>query len=719
MAKIRTICQACHCQCGVIVHVENEHVTKVTGDPSHPMNRGFICAKGKAQPSVLYHPDRLKYPQRRIEGKGGAKWERISWDEALDGIAERFSRIKEEYGSESIAVITGTGPRTGNNSAGMLANALCTPNKTSVDRHICFSPSVVAESATIGKNITTIMMELGPDYREANCIVVWGANPLASHPPRGMEIVQAKKQRDAKLIVIDPRRTELASMADLWLQIRPGTDVALAMGMIHVIIEEGLFDKEFIETWSYGFDNLKAHAKNFHPAKVAEITWVPAEKLREAARMYATTKPAAFHHRIGVEHNINSTQSNRAFSILIALSGNIDVQGGNLFQTLPEGFVHPFKKNKPGVERMVKRIGSKEFPLISGADVPDPFVHAHLLVEAMLNGTPYPVKALYCIAGNPVVTMQNSKRVWGALKCLDTLVVADFFMTPTAELSDYVLPATTWMEKDELGDFPNLMYTNYLAAGQKVIEPFYDCWDDRKIIIELMKRIPWAERRFLPWSNVDELNDAMAEGLKITYADLKKKGYVQATVKYKKYLKEGFRTPTGKVELYSTIFEKYGYDPLPTFHEPPHSPISTPELMKEYPLILITGGRMIEFFNTEGRWIPVLRDRVPNPEVAIHPETAKEKDIGEGDWVWIETAQVKGERVRFKAKLTTDIHPAVVHAPHGWWFPETPAPEHGCFESNINVVLTGDAPREPICGSVPTRGTLCKVYRAEAGSLYC
>lgn len=182
--------------------------------------------------------------------------------------------------------------------------------------------------------------------------------------------------------------------------------------------------------------------------------------------------------------------------------------------------------------------------------------------------------------------------------------------------------------------------------------------------------------------------------------------------KYKKYEVQGFDTPTGKVELYSTTFEKYGYDPLPGFREPSESPVSTPQLMKDYPLILITGGRNMAYFHSEGRQLPKLRRLVPDPEVEIHPDTAKEAGIKDGDWIWIETPRVRGKRVTLKAKLTESIHPRVVHAVHGWWFPEKPAPEHGCFDSNINVVLSGDPPREEICGSVPTRGTLCRIYRS-------
>jgi anaerobic selenocysteine-containing dehydrogenase len=706
---VRSICQACHCNCGVIVHLENGRVTKVTGDPGHPMNRGFICVKGRAQPELLYHPDRLKYPVRRAGERGEGKWQRISWDEALDEISERLREVKEKYGAESIAIMTGTGPRTGNNMAHVYTLLLGTPNRISVDNHICFAPSTMAERCTYGG--MTTMMEIGPDYPNADCIVVWGGNPLASHPPRGEEIVQAKRKRGAKLIVIDPRRTALAAMADIWLQVRPGTDLALALGMINVIIGEELYDKGFVSNWCYGFEPLREHVKSYPVEKVAEITWLDADSIKTATRLYATTKPAVFHHRLGVEQNINSTQSNRAFATLIALTGNLDVKGGNLRQLLPKGFVNVLRQFT--VERAIreKRLGGQEFPLTAGPEVQGGFVNSCLAADAMLTGKPYPIKAIFCTAGDPVLTMQNSKKVWKALKNLELHVVADFFMTPTAELADIVLPASTWLEKDDMGDFPNLMYTNYIAAGQKVVEPLYECWDDRKIMIELAKRATWSEGVRIPWHDVDEMNDDMVKSLGITFRDLQKRGYIVEPMQYQKYLEKGFDTPTGKVELYSTILEKSGYEPLPIYHEPPESPVSTPKLMAEYPLILISGGRNVAYFNSEGRQIPQLRKQAPDPVVEIHPDTAREAGIAEEDWVWIETPQVRGERVRFKAKLTTDVHPTVVHAIQGWWFPEKPGPEHGCFDSNINVVMTGDPPREPICGSIRTRGTLCRVYK--------
>jgi anaerobic selenocysteine-containing dehydrogenase len=486
--------------------------------------------------------------------------------------------------------------------------------------------------------------------------------------------------------------------------------------MIHIIIQAGLFDKEFAAKWCHGFDRLRDHVRSFTPERVAEITWIPADLIRKAATLYATTKPAAFHHRVAVEHNINSSQTLRAFNILIALTGNIDVKGGNLISQPVDGYLRGHAiyagvdsrfRLDPEVEK--KRIGYEEYPLITGGGPirAFTFVPAPLSVQAMLEGKPYPIKALYCAGGNPMVNQQNVKRVRKALKNLDLLVVADFFMNPTAELADYVLPVTSWLERDECCD---VMYLDGIASRQKVLEPPLDCWDDMKITVELVKRIPWADRRFVPWDNADEFNEFRVRGVGLSFEEFKKKGYVTVPHRYKKYEESGFKTPTGKVELYSTIFEQLGYDPLPSYKEPPESPVSTPELFKDYPLILISGGRYIAYFHSEGRQIPRLRKLVPDPLIQIHPDTAKRHGIQDGDWVWVETPKVEGERVRLKAKTTTIIDPRVVHADHGWWFPEKPAPEHGCFDSNISVVLNDDPPRDPICCSVPTRGTLCRIY---------
>jgi anaerobic selenocysteine-containing dehydrogenase len=489
------------------------------------------------------------------------------------------------------------------------------------------------------------------------------------------------------------------------------------MGMIQEMIDKELYDKAFVQKWCHGFEELKERAREYPLEKVAGITWVPADKIREATRMYATAKPAVLHKRVATDHNINSTQSARALAILVALTGNLDIPGGNLLPVSLPGYigqgalVGEDRRFRPSLEIEKKRLAAKEYPLITGSEALFPFVPAPLAHEALRDGKPYPIKALFCGGGNPVINMQNVKSVWASLKNnLDLHVVADFFMTPTAEIADYVLPAAHWLERDDTCD---LEYMNYIAVRQKVVEPMEECWHDMKISIELAKRLPWANRTFLPWNDVEEFNEDLVKGTGFTFRELKEKSCLikMNPRKFKRFEEEGFHTPTGKVELYSTAFEKNGFDPLPFYKEPPESPVSTPELFKDYPFILYTGGRHIEFFHSEGRQIPALRERVPDPLVEMHPDTARDMGIEDGEWIWIETPQVKGERVKMRAKVTTNVHPQMVHARHGWWFPEKPSPEHGCFDSNINVVTTDDPPREKICCSVRTRGTLCKVYK--------
>ncbi|MFH0728061.1 MAG: molybdopterin-dependent oxidoreductase [Pseudomonadota bacterium] len=698
--KVRTLCQGCHSECGVYVHVENGKVVRITADPDHPWSRGYLCAKGRAQYEWLYHPDRLRYPMRRAGKKAGGAWERISWDRALTEIADKLTDIKDTYGNESIGYYHGTGPRTTLFSGGAFLSALGSPNDISTDLHICLAPTMLGEHLTYG---ASVMMERGPDYEDSKCILLVGGNPLASHPPRGREILAAKRKNGAKLIVVDPRRIPLAAEADLWLQILPGTDGALAMAILHVIIEEKLYDEEFVQKWCHGFDELRERVKAFSPEKAAAITWIPPEKIRAAAGMFATTRPACLHKRVAADQSINSIQTTRALASMIALTGNLDVKGGNLLYSGP-GFA-PYRPS-PEVEE--KRIGRNVFPLAAGKQAPFSFVHAGLAADAMLSGTPYPLKALYCAGGNPVMCMQNSKKMWQALKTLDLCVVADFFMTPTAELADYVLPAAFWIEKDELSN-----QLRCISARRKIIEPLFECKDDREILIELVKRIPWADRQYLPWGSVEEWNESAVKNHGMTFEELNRKKYISFPKKYDTYIDAGFRTPTGKVELYATVLEKQGVDPLPHYHEPPQSPLSTPELWKAYPLVLISGSRDIEYYASMGREIAPLRNRIPDPLIQIHPDTADSLNIKEGDWVWVETPQMAGERVRFKATLTFDIDPRVVHAAFGWWFPEKPAPEHGRFESNINVILSDGPPMEPVIGSVAVRGTLCKIYRHE------
>ncbi|MFC1995803.1 molybdopterin-dependent oxidoreductase, partial [Chloroflexota bacterium] len=426
---VKTACQASHCECGVLVHVKDDKVIKIKGDPEHPMNRGKLCPKGLAYTQLLYHPHRLKYPLKRMGKRGGANWQRISWDEALDTIVSRFTKIKEKDGPLSLATSCGTQPRGTFTSTKRLAYALGTPN-AALPGHICFIPSIIAELATYGTFITA---EVGPDYQNANCILVWGANPLVAHPPRGRDILDAKK-RGAKLIVIDPRQTKLAAKADFWLQIRPGTDAALALGMMHIIVNERLYDKEFVNKWCVGFEKLAERLQEYSPDRISKITWIPEVEIRRATIAYATTKPATFHHRAALEQNLNASQTCRAMALLVALTGNIDIKGGNVFPSYPPGFMTRadlLTETPIARELAEKCIGARTLPLYSGPDSPLQNAHTPLLIKAMLTGKPYPIKALYATTSNILINSENTKYVWEALHQLEFMVVADFFMTPT------------------------------------------------------------------------------------------------------------------------------------------------------------------------------------------------------------------------------------------------------------------------------------------------
>ncbi|MFC1995309.1 molybdopterin-dependent oxidoreductase [Chloroflexota bacterium] len=706
---VRTVCDRCHSECGVLVHVRDGKVIKVEGDPNHPANNGAMCAKGLAVVQMVYHPDRILYPMERIGQRGEGKWQRIPWDEALDTAAAKFNEVIDKYGPEAVTWSWGDSAyRNTHASKQAWLTAMKAPNHFHSDSHYCFYPVGMANRATFGEFVTS---EDFPDYRNTKCSMLWGGNPVMSHPTMARDIMIGKK-KGAKLIVIDPRLTEIASMADLWLQVRPGVDDALALSMLNVIINEELYDKEFVDKWCLGFERLKERVREYTPKWASEITWVAEEKIIQAARMYATIRPAAIHSRMGVCMNTNAVQTVRAISIMAAICGNLDVKGGNIFKSLPQGF-----KNKDEIiyeelllppEIQDKKIGAQEFPLFAGSQtLVGNFCHAPSVVHTMITEEPYPIKALWA-CNDLLVCLEGALETKEAIMNLDVVIGSDFFMTPTMELCDIILPPCTYLEREETSD--SYCSPNMISARQKVIEPVGECRNEKDIDLELIRRM--GLKPPTQWQTAAEYNDYMVKGMGMTYEDFKKKGYIVEPIKYKKYEERGFRTPSGKVELYSSIFEKFGYDPLPFYQENPETPVSAPELAKEYPLILITGGRHVVYFHSANRQIPWLREIMPQPQLTIHPETAAQLDIRDGDWVWIESPKNRG-RQKMVADISEVVHPQVVHAPSHWWFPEIKEPAHGCWDSNINSILSNDPPYDPITGATPLRGCLCKVYKVQ------
>jgi anaerobic selenocysteine-containing dehydrogenase len=750
----RTFCGFCEWagHCGILVHVKDDEVIKVEGDPNSPFHpfpeAGKLCPKGMSAVEWHYHPGRLNYPLKRVGERGEGKWKRITWDQALDEIAEKLKEIRERYGPEALATLGGTGRSCGDYLRLRFQNLYGSPNWAQ-QGIICWGISFIVESLTYGWFARGM-----PLPGVTRCIVIWGLNPAHSSLPIYRRILDCVKE-GAKLVVIDPRETELAKRADIWLQPRPGTDGALALAMINIIINEGLYDKDFVDKWCYGFDRLKERVKEYTPDKVSEITWVPAEKIIEAARMYATNKPAT------IPWGVKNDQVGRgvagllrAKAILKAITGNLDVEGGETLggpklDVLDAADLELNEKISP--EQLRKQLGSGRFKvgmwpgweLIAEAQrrvwKPEKvaYIPRHectavpmpLIWRAILTGKPYPIKAIICQCSNPLVAAPNAKLVYEALRSsnLELFVVHDHVMTPSAMLADYVLPAADYLERTAdpthlTIDLSVQVGYNVVIGGERPVKPLYE----RKTDFEFWRDLCWrfGYQEYFPWQTEEELWDYCLKGLNITFQELcrRKENWLYAPpIKYRKHEEidpatgkpKGFATPTGKVELYSTILEKLDYDPLPYYVEPPESPVSRPDLAKEYPLILITGARFRYMFHSEYRQLAPIRKITPDPLVEIHPDTARELGINDGDWVWIET---RVGRVRQRAKLTTGIHPKVVSAQHGWWFPEKPGEEpslFGVFESNINVCVDDDPDKcSPEFGAWPLSPLLCKIYKA-------
>lgn len=694
---IRSVCRVCHGGCGVFVHVEDGRVVSVKGDPESPMTKGWMCVKGVMSPHIANHPDRLRRPLKRKGKRGEGAWEEISWERALDEIAGRVAAIREESGPESIALGQGTGRHHYMHTV-RFANALGTPNWYEPGLAQCFIPRITVSNLTYGGFIVA-------DYYgkvKPKCILFWGHNPLVTGPD-GELAISVKNALDAGAvgIAIDPRRSETARRCRHWLAVRPGTDAALALAMINVIIADELYDRDFVERWTIGFDELRAHVREFTPEWAQAITGVPREEIIEAAKLYATSRPAVLEWGLGIEQNANSLQTVRALAILRAITGNIDVPGGDILgMNIIRSYPTLKDKFPEGMDK--KRLGGDTFKLLGGWRSFMPSAHIPALFRAMRTGEPYRVRGLLVFGNNPLATVANSKEVFESLKALDLLVVTDLFMTGSAAMADYVLPAAFWTELDQVIGYP-LVVENLVMAQQKAAQTG-ECRPDEWIMDELSKRLglPKCE------DTVKEVMDYQLEPLGLSFEELKTRAFVFPEHEYRKYEKKGFRTPSRKVELYCKNLERMGYAPLPYFAEPPESPVSAPDRAKDFPLILITGARRAEFFHSEHRQVQELRRLRPEPSAELHPETASRYGISDGDWMRISSPR---GTIRMKAAVTTDIRQDVVSVEHGWWFPEKGLPDYGVWDSNANVLTNNAPPYDPAFGSYQLRGLLCRIEK--------
>jgi len=673
----KTICGMCSKSCGIDVYLKEGKIIDVRGMKEHPMSKGVICEKAKFAPELQYSNDRLVTPLL----KRGDVWERVSWDRALEHIAQKLTEIKSQYGPEALAVYLGNsvGLRDAKRYAVRFCDTYGTPNYSSVDM-LCHWSRTMATDMTVGGYPV-------PDEMNAKCIIVWGTNPEESNITEYHDILTAKK-RGAKLIVIDPRETRLARKADIYIQIRPQTDCALALGMINVIIVEGLYDKQFVDTWTIGFEQLKDHVKEYSPETVSAITGVPADMIYRAARTYAFNKPACLSQHIAIDHGINGFQAIRAMTILESIMGNIDVTGGG--------------KLVPGAKTQSTRVTTQIHPKTTGLEGYPLFInymnqaHGMNFAETILNGSPYPIKGMIFQGSNPLLTWPDTDTTERALRKLDFLVVMDLFMTKTASIADLVLPACTFLERTELCDYGYFQGVPILALRSKICDPPGDNYPDWKFWSELAKKLGYEE--YFPWENNEDMLDYVLKPSGITATQLKVNpaGVPYTQDKRQQYLAHGFNTPSGKIELYSERLEGYGYDPLPKHIEPLESPIRDRDLSRNYPLCLITGARVIQYWQSSFRTLQGPAKRYPEPLAEINNGLAKQLGIKNGDRVIVET--LRGS-ITIKAKVTKSIHPCVVSIPLGW------------ENSNVNVLTSYDG-RDSITGYPAFKSILCKVNKA-------
>jgi len=691
---VKTTCQLwCGAGCGMLVHLEDGRPVRIEGDPDHPVNRGMLCINGQAALEYLESPYRLTHPLKRAGARGAGRWERIGWDEALDTVARGLNDTKDRYSADSVAFMQGCAKGYGDSYLSRLANAFGTPNIASMS-YICFHPRLRGQLATYG-------FLSHPDIdHPPRTIVLWGANLTATSYPEGSLIIAAKEQ-GSRLIVIDPAKTALAERADLWIRPRPSSDLALALAMLNVIVNEDLYDKDFVAEWTVGFDELKRHVQDYRPEQVADITWVPAESIRELARTFATGGPAVIYSGNGQDNNINNYQFNRAAAILRAVTGNLGIPGGEVDFTPPAvefgGSAELHLRDLVPLEKRYRRIGAEEGVL------PNYFsALPQKLIKAMLTSEPYPVRAAFIQGGSFLHTYSNVQEVRKALESLDFLAVSDYFMTPTSELADIVLPVSMFLEIDSINNAENAPVTSIVQKVAQVGE----CRSDLSILNELGKRLG-LEEHF--WETEEEVLDYLLKPSGLTFAEFREVGVLSGAKAYGAHLDNGFDTPSGKVELYSRQLEEWGFDPLPVYREPPESPLSSPELAEEFPLVL-TNSKIAGYVHSGGRQIASLRQTHPEPLVTIHSETAARYEIEPGDWVEICTAR---GRIKQRAALSDEIDPRVVIAEHGWYFPEREGGMHGWAESNLNVLTSNGPPYGRELGSVTLRGILCRIAKVD------
>ncbi len=682
--------------CGVDCYVKDGEIIRVEGTQGHPANQGRLCVKGTSLRNYVYREDRIKTPLKRVGERGEGKFEPISWDEAYQIIAEKLNAVKEQYSPHSVAFLSGYS-KWYRPIFHRFANAFGSINFGTDDCN-CYAAKMIADRVTTGYGGA-------PDKANAEMFLGWNYDGYYSKY-HDVGPVQKLKDRGVKIVVIDIRETPASkNLADIFLKINPGTDGALALGMGKIIIDNDWHDKEYIEKYTYGFEQYKELVNQYPLDKVCEITGLDPDAVYEVTRLYATTKPACINVSASAQvHHINGFNSHRAIMCLSALTGNYDRKGGQI----PGGVGAAATYGKVGGEseehfrtaRLPKdapvRIGGERFPLweaqydeVQGMD----------LSRQIEEGTPYPVKAIFALGMNAKMYPETTRLLENMKNHLDFFVDVDLFMTVTAKYADIVLPACSTVEREEVKAYQGGKVLQYFKPA---IKPLYDSKSDVEIIFDLA-RVMGIEDEYLQ-TDYETCVNAMIAGGGLTVADLKQSDMPVKVPNPPKpglgsCMNNGFRTSTGKFEFYSTaiasIDPKHGLDPLPSYRDPLEDQ-NDPETKEKYPFYLCTGARLAHAVHSRTHEVPWLRSIRPDPLVEIHPDDAKRLGVKDGDDVLMSSPY--GE-ITMKAKLTIKNKPGVVLALHGY------------TEANV-CDLEGRDHLDPYSGYPGHKGMRCNITKA-------
>ena len=638
----------CPDTCATLTTVENGRAVRIQGDPDHPFTQGFLCAKVNRYLERTYHPDRLTVPLRRIGPKGSGQYAPATWDEALDDIAHRLNEIRQSTdGPESILPYSYGGTMGYVQSQSVDRRFFHMIGASKLDRTICATAGTVGMQMTVGANIGAD----GEGIPESDLVLLWGTNTLTSNPHLWPFIRQAR-EKGAPIIAIDPVRTRTADQCDDWIGIRPGTDAALALAMMHVIFAEHLQDDDYIARYTMGVEPLRERLKEYPPEHAAQITGVSAERIVALARLFGKSKAAFIRVNYGLQRHAGGGMAVRTIACLPAVTGHWRRAGGGVQLSTSANFAF----NKAAAERPDLSPPVRTINMIRlGEALTQP--------DAGVGGPP--VKAMIVYNSNPAAVAPDLNEVRRGLARDDLFtVVLEHFRTDTADWADWILPATTQLEHWDL----HFSYGHHYATlNRPAIAPLGEAKPNSEIFRLLAARMGIDH----PVMQDDDLTiirmllDSPNDKIKgVTLDALLEKGWVRLNVPtpYLPYAEGGFSTPSGKVEFYSERLKQMGLDPVPTFTAPYEFPEHVPALAAKYPLTLISSPRH-QFLNSTFVNVDSLR-RDAGPEVVLHATDAERRGIADGAMVVVEN-----DRGHFHgiARVGDSIREGVVWAPSIWW----------------------------------------------------